>query len=97
MVQEAAKGRVAILGVLACVEDVGVPEAIDVAARREREMRVLRAQDQKALVGRFHLVGVFGGPAVAVLLATGFELDGSEVERLDCFRNDRHSRAPDCS
>ena len=50
VMQRAAKDALTVLRVLRGVEDVGVPEAIDVAARREREMRVLRAQDRKSVV-----------------------------------------------
>ncbi len=83
VMQKMPKRRFAIGCVFAGVEDVHVPEAVDVLLWRERHFGVLRVQDQIALVGDFHLVRVVGGPAVAVLLATGFELDRGEVECLN--------------
>ena len=48
VVHETPERGVAIFGVLSRVEDVHVPEAIDVAVGREIERGVLRDQDEVA-------------------------------------------------
>ena len=76
MVQEVTEHVLAIFGLFHGVEDVAVPELVDVLARRDRLFRIFYGQRQKPLVFDCHLIHVLARPALPFLGIHQLELDG---------------------
>ncbi len=80
VVQEVAEHGVAIGGVLHRVQDVVVPEGVDVDQRRGLLVGELLHQDQEAAVFEFHRVGACQRPALAGFLVHQFDFDRFQVQ-----------------
>lgn len=81
--QESAEDLSAVIGVLPGVEDVVMPEVVDLPRGNDRLFRMLHVEDEEAAVPPFHLFGLLARPALTLFWVHELELDWLEVERLD--------------
>lgn len=83
MVNEEPEDPLAVLGVLSRVEDVLVPELVDLRRADDGLSGVLGHEDQKPLVFDLHEVGLLARPALTLPFVHQLDLDGIEVECFD--------------
>ncbi len=88
MVVEAAEDALAVRGVGASIQDVLVPEVVDVTGGHRLGIRVLRDQQEVALVPRLGVVRFHLGPAETEQRVGELELHTGEVRGFD--------RRPNC-
>src|SRR5258708_18819645 len=81
--QEVTEYALAILRVLRGVQNVTVPELVDVLAGGNRRLRMRHQQREESLVGDRHFFGVLARPALAFLDIHQLELNGIEIQRFD--------------
>src|ERR1700730_9378489 len=83
MMQEVAKHALAIFRVFHRVQNVSVPELVDVLARRYGGFGMRYEKRQESLVGDRHLLDILSGPALTFIGIHQFELDRFEIQRSD--------------
>jgi len=83
VVQEVTERDLAILGVLLRVEDVIVPERVNVLSRHDRKVRIDAVEVQKSLVPDLHLTRPLEGPSLALVRIHKLDHDGFQVELLN--------------
>lgn len=88
VMEEEAENGLAVLSILGCVEDVLMPEEIDLAVGNDISIGIDPLQDEKIFVLPLYFVAELRTPTVPLLSILEFKLDHREVKGVDIRAKD---------